>query len=330
MSTPNMISGSTPINPVLAMPNLPAPQVISGTLGQQGNPPIVNPPLDLASFMNTDTSTLTDVLGSFTINTSMQVGTELFSTHLPIIRGAKQTIDQRGVTTIALNWANVALCSHMYYNPINHIGFVVIAPEPVKGKLLAIWNPAETVSGLGRVAPLYSARRRMITEEWDLAESKCYFRTFMPNGLINQMPTEEQPLPRSPSRPVGSGVTPLFVAPSYDTPTQFRRFGKLSLFLEQEIQVGSIFPKEYTVIVFTCFAGTRLSVPVDPRRAAFSNGRDSLLVAHNNFEHSRFNGQIPTLSKTTKTFRAKPNPALKPTFTISKPPRLPVLTKYNV
>lgn len=325
-----MLSGSTPINPVLAMPNLPAPQVISGTLGQQGNPPIVNPPLDLASFMNIDTSTLTDVLGSFTIDTSMQVGTELFSAHLPIIRGAVETLGQRGVTTIALNWANVALCSHMYYNPINHIGFVVIAPEPVKGKLLVTWNPAETVSGLGSVPPIYSARRRMITEEWDLAESKCYFRTFMPNGLINQMPTEEQPLPRSPSRPAGAGNTALFIAPSYDTPTQFRRFGRLSLFLEQEIQVGSIFPKQYTVIVFTCFAGTRLSVPVDPRRAAFSNGRDSLLVAHNNFEDSRFNGMNPTISNNVKTRKKKPNTLPKPSFSISKPPCLPSLNLNNV
>lgn len=323
MNTPNVLSGSTPLNPVLAMPNLPAPQVISGVLGQQGNPPLINPPLDLQSIMNVDLSTLTDVLGSFTIDTSMNVGTEVFSTRLPVIRGPVSTFgDEGSVTTTVLNWANLALCSHMYYNPIQHLGFVVIAPEPVKGKILAVWNPSETSSSHD-VAPQYSARRRMITEEWDLAESKTYFRTFLPNGLVNQMSTEEQQLPRVPS---GIQTTSNLIAPSYSIPSQFRNFGTFSLFIEQEIQVGSIFPKQYTVIAFSCFAGTQLSVPVDPRRNAYTNDRDSVMVAHRNFFSSRFNQMNPTPSVTVD----RPKSQKSKIDTIGKPPVLPRLRKYNV
>lgn len=300
MNTPNVLSGSTPLNPALAMPNLPAPQVISGVIGQQGTPPIINPPLDLASFMNVDTSTLTDVVGTFKISTSMNVGDEVFSSTLPVIQGHRHVrLENGGIDTNPLNWANFALCSHMYYNPVNHIGFVVIAPEPVKGKLLVIWDPTETL--MDSLPPKYSAKRRMITEEWDLAESKTYFRTYLPNGLINQMCTEEQPLPRVPTNSGNQN----FVAPSYSTPTQFRRFGRLSVFIEQELQVGSIFPKEYTVIVFTCFAGTQFSVPVDPRRAAYSNSRDSLLVAHNNYRSARFNMVKPNVATLARVPKPK-------------------------
>lgn len=310
MNTPNVLSGSTPLNPVLAMPNLPAPQVISGVVGQQGNPPIVAPPLDLASFMDIDTSTLTDCLGIFKINTSMTVGTEIFSITLPAIRGPQNTFSDTHITTYPVNWANVALCSHMFYRPQNHIGFVVIAPEPIKGKVLVTFNPSETTTAFA--TPQYSARRRMITEEWDLAESKTFFRTFLPVGLINQMCTEEQPLPRVPTNSGNQN----YVAPSYSTPTQFRRFGRLAVFIEQELQVGSVFPKEYSIIVFTCFAGTQLSVPVDPRRAAYSNNRNSFLCAHNNFLSARFNQLPPPPQSSVK--ERKPVPKVKPQ-TLPKP-----------
>lgn len=309
MNTPNLISGSTPLNPVLAMPNLPAPQVISGTLGQQGNPPIVNPPLDLASFLNVDVSTLTDVIGTFKINTSMNVGTELFSTRLPVMKGHRHTFDAGPTTVDVVNWANVALCSHMYYTPVQHIGFVVIAPEPVKGKILLSWNPSDTRSTAE--PPQYSAKRRMITEEWDLAESKTCFRTYLPNGLVNQMSTEEQPLPRTDDQAIAATF---FITTSYSTPTQFRRFGTLSLFLEQEIQVGSIFPKEYTVIVFSCLAGTQFSVPVDPRRSAYSNSKDSLIVAHKNFNAARFNAETRSRVEPFKSFSNVKPPVLPKLF----------------
>lgn len=289
MSNPNAISGSSPINPVLAIPNMPAPQVISGSLGQQGMLAPVNPPLNLATLSNIDTSTLTDCLGKFSINTDMAPSTELFSAVLPVMRGSHPVNDKGYFDTIPLNWANVALCSHMFYTPVQHIGFVVIAPEPVKGKLLVCWNPSETLDPETMPAPFYSARRRMITEEWDLSQSKTFFRTFSPNGLINQMSTESQILPRTNDDINGIGPNSAFVTPGYEIPSQFRNFGRLSLFIEQEIQVGSIFPKNYTILVFSCFAGTNFSVPVDFRRSAYSNDRYSLIVAHQNFYKMRFN-----------------------------------------
>lgn len=290
MSNTNAISGSSPINPVLAIPNMPAPQVISASLGQQGILTPVHPPLNLATLSNTDTSTLTDCLGSFSINTDMAPATELFSTMLPVMRGSHPIHDRGDIDTIPLNWANVALCSHMFYTPVQHIGFVVIAPEPVKGKLLVCWNPSETLDPETMRQPYYSARRRMITEEWDLAQSKTFFRTFSPNGLINQMSTESQLLPRT-GDDDGAGIGPdsPFITPGYEIPSQFRNFGRLSLFIEQEIQVGSIFPKNYTILVFSCFAGTNFSVPVDFRRAAYSNERYSLITAHQNYYKMRFN-----------------------------------------
>lgn len=318
MNTPNVLSGSTPLNPVLAMPNLPAPQVISGVLGQEGAPTPINPPLNLASILGVDTSTFTDVIASFTIDTSMNVGTNVFSSMLPVMRGATATFNERGdVTTYCMNWANVQLCSHMFYNPIQHIGFVVIAPEPVKGKLLVVFNPSEVL--VRDQAPQYDPKRRMITEEWDLAESKTYFRTYLPNGLINQMCTEEQPLPRVPEDSPGDGV---FVSPGYYTPNQFRHFGRLSVFIEQEIQVGSIFPKTYTVIAFTCFAGSKFSVPIDPRRAAYSNGKDSLICAHNNYLSARFNGNPPPHFSIKKAAKTKKDTTVKPKI-------LPKPIKFN-
>jgi len=287
MSNQNMISGSNPINPVIAIPNLPSPQVISGTLGQQGMPPTINPPLNLMSFLETDLLSLTDLIGSFQITTDLNVGEELFSATLPFIYGPEFLPNQ--LDTNYLNWANFPLSSHMYYNPIQHIGFVVIAPEPVRGKILMVWDPTD-VMGDAKL-PHYDSKRRMITEEWDLADSKRFFRSFAPAGLVNQMPTDDQPQPRSPEIPAPSLVTP-----NYQTPAQFKNFGRLSLFVEQEIQVGSIFPKHYTVLVFGCFAGTKMSVPCDFRRSNYSNGGDSLLVAHENFLDIREN----TFSKNSK------------------------------
>lgn len=227
MSNTNAISGSSPINPVLAIPNMPAPQVISASLGQQGVLAPVHPPLNLATLSNIDTSTLTDCLGSFHINTDMAPSTELFSAMLPVMRGAHPVHDDTTADTIPLNWANIALCSHMFYTPVQHIGFVVIAPEPVKGKLLVCWNPSETLDPETMPPPYYNARRRMITEEWDLAQSKTFFRTFTPNGLINQMSTESQLLPRT-SDDFGAGIGPSpFVTPGYEIPSQFRNFGRL-------------------------------------------------------------------------------------------------------
>lgn len=297
MTSTNAISGSSPINPIVAIPNMPSPQVISGTLGQAGNPAPVIPRLGLASLSNTDLSTLTDCLGTFNIDTAMTPSTELFSTKLPVIKGGYPTsLSPSRTNTVPLNWANVTLCSHMFYNPIQHIGFVLIAPEPIRGKLLITWNPSSTLDLTG--PPQYSAKRRMITEEWDLSQSKTFFRSYSPNGLINQMSTEHQHLPRT----QGIAGASSFIAPAYEIPSQFRNFGNLSVHVEQEIQVGSIFPRNYTILVFVCFAGTNFSVPVDFRRASFVNEGYSLITAHQNYWLTRFNTRVPPTprNKTTK------------------------------
>lgn len=320
MSNVNAISGSTPLNPVLAIPNMPSPQVISGTIGQQGSLPPISTPLNLSSFMNFDTSTLTDLLATFVVNTSQNVGDELFSVVLPVLRGPLDAFrDSTLITSTIMNWANFSLNSHTYYNPIEHLGFVLVSQEPIRGKILVVWNPTD-VTGNGDAAPQYSSQRRMITEEWDLAEEKRFFRTFTPIGLVNQMPTDDQPQPRT-----ESGFSE-FVAPAFNIPAQFNRFGRLSLFIEQEIQVGSIFPREYTVLVFACFAGTKFSVPIDFRRSNYSNGRESLIVAHRNYFNIRVNGSkiVPSVSSKSRSKKNKKE-VTKPTV-----PSKPFLNKNNV
>lgn len=286
----NVLNQSAPVVPVNAVTNIPAPQVITGTIAESQQPIPANPQCDMQSIIDSNLLGRVDFLSRCTLDGDSDNGTVLFSTHIPVLRGPYRPGSISNAAGNIINWAHFQLATGTYYQPVQHLGFCFIGPEAVIGKLLISYDPLDCYPGNNSSIPPVPRRdRRMITEEWDLSSSKVHFSSFMPHIIGHNMPTFNQDLPRSYGTEFENYENKGFIHPEIMTPAQFHSFGRVTLTVKQPIQYGSLFPRKYTIFVFTSLAGTTQSTPMDPRVANWSNNGDPLLYTSTNATHAYAN-----------------------------------------
>nr|QHA33685.1 hypothetical protein 2 [Cacaos virus] len=286
MSNPNVQSMSNPIVPVVAMPNLPPPQVISGTIAEQGMPVSIPPQLfGVQNLLNTNLLQITHVIRRIVYSAETNPGAIVTSFQLPIIAIDKDVGGNIAPSKI-VNWAALQLCSFAYYEPVETIIFSITAPEAVYGKFLITWDPTDLVSEMYDtgvpIPPGVRTDRRMITKEWDLAVTKTFSITCSPHTISNTMVVSPQAVPRTGQGAYINGFVTVGASPV----ASMFNFGRLTLSTLQRLQIGNIYPSEYTIYVYGSFNGTTQRVPVDPRVNNFSNGTRMLTQASRNWANA--------------------------------------------
>lgn len=260
MNTPN----TTPMNPVISLTSLPQPQVVSGTLGEQGKPLPAQSLNNLLSIIDQSQIANTDFVGTFNITTAMAPGTQLMKAMLPFFDGVgAEDNEQDFFRDRPVNWNSFELYSHEYYDPIQTLSFVFVGPQPMVGKILITYNPgANTALAYQTDEALYRPDRRAITKEWDLALSKNTTISIEGFKLYDKRPIYATTI--NAADPV---LSPGFLNPRISLHAFNSNIGTISLNVIQRLQQFSIFPTSYTVMIFSSFTGTKMYTPRDPRNA---------------------------------------------------------------
>lgn len=251
MSTQQVMN--TPINPIVALASLPQPQVIEGTLGEQGNPLPYQDVRDFPSIMDSNLIENVDFIDSFSVNTSFPHGTSLFTCQTPIMK-ADSTGNDYNIAHV-MNWSHFPMLTHLYWDVVQQIGFTMVAPQAITGKLLITYDPTALNSyGFDK----YRVDRRKITTEWDLSESKTKWIEVEGFKLDEKRSITHYNIPASSS----SG---------YDfAQQQLHDFscnlGMISLNIIQPLQAVALYPSSFTVLVFASNSKTKFYTPTDPRR----------------------------------------------------------------
>jgi len=250
-------SNDTPMNPQVSITNLPQPQVVSGTLGEQGQPLAAVIPASLVNILDQNLMNNVDFIGHFTHTTSQQPGVQIGSLALPIMAstfgGAAES--QGGYIPTSINWSHSLFRSHEYWDPVCQFSFVFVGPQPMIGKILITYDPTSFTDTNNGV---YREDMRKIVQEWDLALSK-------------EATIEITGFKLEGKRPIQSYETPAWQFNQWNVGPETRihrgagRLGRISLNVKQRLQKFSIFPDSYTILVFMSYKNTLLYTPTDPR-----------------------------------------------------------------
>lgn len=262
---------NSPVNPMIALATLPQPQVISGTLGEQGSPLAYMDVREFPSIMDSPLINNTDFLGSATVTTADAPGTRLFATQTPIMHRAfgNLTYDVEQ----PLNWSHLPMLCHKFWDVKQQLGFVFVGPQAITGKLLITYDPVDLA--VGTIEGTYREDRRKITTEWDLSKEKMKW-------------IEVEGFKMDEKRSIYRHDYPGFssVDGGYVVPVKNRNYtinlGSVVLTLIQRIQKVSIFPDSYSILVFGSNSGSTFYTPTDPRRqlteqvAPYKNYEDAI------------------------------------------------------
>jgi hypothetical protein len=246
---------NTPVNPLIALATLPQPQVISGTLGEQGSPVAYTDLRQFPSIMDANLINNTDFLGTANITTANNTGTRIFSCQTPLMGRTLGTLEYD--VEAPMNWNHLPMLTHQFWDVKQQIGFVFVGPQAITGKLLITYDPIDLASG--NILGTYRADRRKITTEWDLSKEKMKW-------------IEVEGFKMDEKRSIYESRFDGWANPNggYAVPTKARNYsvnlGSITLTLIQRIQKVSIFPESYSILVFGANAGSTFYTPTDPRR----------------------------------------------------------------
>lgn len=256
---------NTPPNPIIALATLPQPQVISGTLGEQGSPIVYTDVRDFPSIMDDNLIDNVDFIMFVDLPVSTAVGTSLFRTQTPV----KRSFEDPGEPLIAdmINWSNFPLLTHMYWDCKQQLGFTFIGPEVIVGKILITYDPSRIYSE--DIGTIYRTDRRKITTEWDLSKEKSKWIEvegfkFDDKRSIAKITTKGKAWASG-----GIGINPISYAQwlhgfSYN-------LGFVELTLIQQIQKVAIYPDSFTIMVFEANSGSTFYSATDPRCQRYEN-----------------------------------------------------------
>lgn len=248
----NQQVSNTPINPLVALASLPQPQVVSGTLGEQGNPISYQDVRDFPIIMDSDLISNVDFIDRIPISISLSAGTHLWSVQTPVM---KRSINDNYPLDQFINWSHYPMLTHYYWDSKQQLGFTFIGPQAITGKLLITYDPSFLTSF---ASSRYRFDRRKITTEWDLSKEKTKWVE------VEGFKLDEK-----------RSITHWNIAANSTTGFEFARqslhdfscnLGSITVTIIQPIQAVTLYPSSFTILVFASNSGSMFYTPTDPRR----------------------------------------------------------------
>lgn len=278
----SQVNNQTPSNPGIAILNLPEPQVVSGTLGEQGKPLPARHAGSLVSIIDDNLLELTDFLGSFSWSISQTSGTNMMSmgcpyADAPFIAGTGS--DVYGYKQRPVNWNNIPIRSHEFWDCEQTIEFVFVGPNPMVGKILITYDPCVLLPNGAWYDDIYRVDRRKITYEWDLALSNTFKFSIQGFKLDHKRPTNR-------GSTMGTASDPVVMFSGNTTLHDFSlSLGAFNVTVLQRLQQFNLYPNTFTILVFSSFNKSVMYTPCDPRSALETEGHQTTF-AYANFSNN--------------------------------------------
>lgn len=267
----NTQSNDIPGNPVIALTNLPQPQVISGTLGESGAPLAATHAGILPNVIDSNSLALVDCIGMFSVKTSDEPGKRVVGIGLPY---ADAPFTGDTYPNRPCNWNNVLMRSHEYWDCTQDLSFTFVGPAPIVGKLLITYDPA-ALSIPADFSTVYRFDRRKLTVEWDLAATKVATISIQGFKIDHKRPTCLGTI---------QGIkTAELTGPKISLHGHSTSIGAISINVIQRLQAMSLYPSSFTVLVTTSFGKSVMYTPTDIRN---KDGNNGYVVTANNVFNS--------------------------------------------